>query len=264
LSIPPTKEEQTAIATILFDMDSEIISLETKRDKYKRVKTGMMKELLIGKIRLISSEEKLSQKETINIVKADFKESEKKRHSKQIDEAVIISFLINKFGTENEPLTRFQYTKFSYLIHRKYDHTTAEFQKFAAGPYDPKSRYGGPENIGKGNEYFEMVKNRNGFDAFVAKGNIQEALDYFNQWYGGTFDNWVEQFRNLKPWDLETLTTVDMAVYDLRRKNAEVSVKSIKDYLASIPKWKAKLGKPQFSDFNIQKAINESYKLFGE
>lgn len=54
LLIIPTKEEQAAIATILSDMDSEINVLETKLSKYKKMKDGMMQQLLTGKIRLIS------------------------------------------------------------------------------------------------------------------------------------------------------------------------------------------------------------------
>ena len=53
ISLPHTKEEQTAIASILSDMDAEIEELEAKRDKYIAVRQGMMQQLLIGKIRLI-------------------------------------------------------------------------------------------------------------------------------------------------------------------------------------------------------------------
>lgn len=54
LTIPfPGFEEQTAIATILSDMDAEIAALETRRDKSKDLKQGMMQELLTGRIRLI-------------------------------------------------------------------------------------------------------------------------------------------------------------------------------------------------------------------
>lgn len=49
----PSKPEQTAIATVLSDMDSEIAALETKLAKYRQLKTGMMQQLLTGKIRLI-------------------------------------------------------------------------------------------------------------------------------------------------------------------------------------------------------------------
>jgi type I restriction enzyme, S subunit len=51
--IPKEKEEQTAIATILADMDSEIEKLQSKLDKYKAIKQGMMQELLTGRIRLL-------------------------------------------------------------------------------------------------------------------------------------------------------------------------------------------------------------------
>lgn len=50
---PPTRAEQSAIAQILSDIDSEISELEKKRDKYKQIKHGMMSELLTGNIRLL-------------------------------------------------------------------------------------------------------------------------------------------------------------------------------------------------------------------
>jgi type I restriction enzyme S subunit len=49
----PDYMEQTAIATIFYDMDSEIEALEQKLDKYKNIKSGMMQELLTGRIRLL-------------------------------------------------------------------------------------------------------------------------------------------------------------------------------------------------------------------
>ena len=51
--VPPTIEEQQAIAQILSDMDNEIESLKSKLSKTKAIKDGMMSELLTGKTRLI-------------------------------------------------------------------------------------------------------------------------------------------------------------------------------------------------------------------
>lgn len=48
---PPIKE-QTAIATILSDMDAEIEALEQRLNKTRQLKQGMMQELLTGKTRL--------------------------------------------------------------------------------------------------------------------------------------------------------------------------------------------------------------------
>jgi type I restriction enzyme S subunit len=53
--LPPTKAEQTAIATILSDMDAEIAALEEKLAKARQLKQGMMQELLPGKTRLVES-----------------------------------------------------------------------------------------------------------------------------------------------------------------------------------------------------------------
>lgn len=46
-------DEQTAIATILSDMDTELASLETKLAKARSLKQGMMQELLTVRIRLV-------------------------------------------------------------------------------------------------------------------------------------------------------------------------------------------------------------------
>mgnify|MGYP000686279958 CR=1 FL=1 len=50
----PLYKEQTQIAKILTDMDTEITTLETKRNKYKKIKQGMMQNLLTGRIRLVT------------------------------------------------------------------------------------------------------------------------------------------------------------------------------------------------------------------
>ncbi len=56
IKLPP-REEQTAIATILSDMDAEIEALQQRRAKTRDLKQAMMQELLTGKTRLISSKE---------------------------------------------------------------------------------------------------------------------------------------------------------------------------------------------------------------
>lgn len=53
LQIPSSRAEQAAIANVLSDMDTEIATLETKLAKYRKLKTGMMQQLLTGKIRLV-------------------------------------------------------------------------------------------------------------------------------------------------------------------------------------------------------------------
>ncbi|GHT75022.1 restriction modification system DNA specificity domain-containing protein [Spirochaetia bacterium] len=52
IKLPPKYDEQTAIATILSDMDNEITALEKKLAKAQLIKQGMLQQLLTGKIRL--------------------------------------------------------------------------------------------------------------------------------------------------------------------------------------------------------------------
>lgn len=51
----PKPDEQTAIASVLSDMDTEIEKLESQLTKYQNIKQGMMQTLLTGKIRLIDN-----------------------------------------------------------------------------------------------------------------------------------------------------------------------------------------------------------------
>ena len=53
IKISKDETEQTAIASILSDMDAEITELETKLTKARKIKQGMMQELLTGRIRLV-------------------------------------------------------------------------------------------------------------------------------------------------------------------------------------------------------------------
>lgn len=52
IRLPPSVDEQTAIATVLSDMDAEIEALEARLTKTRDLKQGMMQVLLTGRIRL--------------------------------------------------------------------------------------------------------------------------------------------------------------------------------------------------------------------
>ncbi len=245
----PDYQEQTRIATILSDMDAEISLLEQKLEKQKQIKQGMMQNLLTGKIRLLGNKEE---------------QVKKPKHNEQINEAVVISFLVHKFGTKKYPLSRFRYTKYAYLLHRQSEREARGFDKYAAGPYNPANRYKGAEDIAVKNKYITKVQNPTSQnDAFVVNENIEGALNYFQEWYGTEIQQWIEQFKFYKNEYLEVLTTVDKAICELAQKRNTIDVQNIKVYIDSIPQWKKKLEKPYFSDIEIQRAIDESNKLFG-
>lgn len=51
--LPPTLDEQIAIGNALYDLDAELDTLESRRDKIDNLKQAMMQELLTGKTRLL-------------------------------------------------------------------------------------------------------------------------------------------------------------------------------------------------------------------
>ncbi|MBV1736322.1 MAG: restriction endonuclease subunit S [Candidatus Desulforudis sp.] len=54
--VKPELVEQKAMATILSDMDAEIDALTANLEKARRIKQGMMSELLTGRLRLIKED----------------------------------------------------------------------------------------------------------------------------------------------------------------------------------------------------------------
>jgi len=251
----PPAAEQTAIAAVLSDMDAEIEALERRRDKAKSIKQGMMQQLLTGRIRLVKP-----QAPAVSIG-TDTKAS--KPHSWAFNEAVVISTLTKHFGKEEFPLGRKGYTKLSYLLHRHAERQAEGYLKKAAGPYNPKTKYGGPERIALESGYIRDHK-RGPYTGLIAADNIAEAEGYFEKWYGKNTIQWLEQFRFKKNDDLELLTTVDMAAEELRKTGKTVHVVGVKSVISSHPEWKAKLDREVFSDNNIVKAIETSRRLFGE
>lgn len=55
IRLPAEETEQVAIASILSDMDTELLELEARRNKTRNIKQAMMQELLTGKTRLVGS-----------------------------------------------------------------------------------------------------------------------------------------------------------------------------------------------------------------
>jgi type I restriction enzyme S subunit len=254
--LPPI-EEQIAIAAALYDMDTEIAALETKLTKARKLKTGMMQELLTGRIRLVRSS--ASVVPFVVVQQADVNLN--KSHNPQINEAVVIAVLASRFGTKQYPLARVRRTKLTYLLHRHVEHAAKGFLKKAAGPYNPATRYGGPEKIALNNRYVRSHNNGK-YEGFVAADNIAQAIGYFEKWYGSPVLEWMEQFRRKPTEELELLSTVDMASEDLRNEGKAVSLSAVKQVLRSNSEWKAKLDRPVFSDSKIAAAIQLCHQLF--
>ncbi|MDE0159947.1 MAG: restriction endonuclease subunit S [Candidatus Dadabacteria bacterium] len=251
----PSYDEQVAIVSVLSDMDAEIAALEQRRAKIADLKKAMMQELLTGKTRLVEPQALDEQ--------TDAALGNAKGHNWAINEAVVIATLVKHFGGEDYPLGRKRYTKLSYLLHRHVEREADGYLKKAAGPYNPQTKYGGPEKIAKQNGYITQHKGLKGHSGFIAADNIAQAEGYFEKWYGPEVIQWLEQFRYKKNDDLELLATVDMAALELRASGKSVTVAAVKDVITSHPEWEAKLDRTAFSDANIAEAIKQSDALLG-
>lgn len=254
----PVPAEQTAIAAILSDLDAELVALETKLAKAHRIKQGMMEELLTGRIRLVQPAARIIPIPTRNQAAP----AASKSHNWQINEAVIIGVLAKNFGSEKFPLARKRCTKLTYLLHRQVERQAEGYLKKAAGPYNPATRYKGPEGIALKNRYVRQLNTP--YPGFVAAGNSAEAEAYFSQWYGPEVLPWLEQFRYRKTDELELLTTVDMAMEDLRREGQEVNLGAVKQVIRNHPEWEAKLEREIFADSNIIRAMTECREILGD
>jgi type I restriction enzyme S subunit len=254
--IVPSGKEQEAIAAVLSDLDAEIAAFESRLIKARQIKQGMMQELLTGRIRLIRpSAEVLSFPAKVSASVADVS------HNTHFNEAVVIAVLSAKFGSETFPLGRFRRTKFSYLLHRHVEHEAAGFLKKAAGPYNPRTRYGGAEKIALHNQYVHVTHTAKG-EGFVADENIAQAEGYFEKWYEAEALTWLEQFRYQKNDALELLSTVDMASEELSSAGKVVTTSAVKRIIQDSPEWKAKLNRSVFSDDNIAATIQTCRQLF--
>ncbi|MCF8111656.1 MAG: restriction endonuclease subunit S [Desulfobacteraceae bacterium] len=249
----PHIDEQSAIASVLSDMDAEIEVLERRREKAKQIKQGMMQQLLTGRVRLIDLQPVVDRPE------AEFEAS--KSHRWAFDEAVLIATLVKHFGNAQFPMGRKRYTKFSYLFHRCTGKQPDGYLKKAAGPYNPKTKYGGPEKIAIEKDFIREHKSGR-YSGFVAGDNISQAESYFKKWYGSEIIQWLDQFRFMKTDELELLTTVDMAVCELEEEGKPVNIVKVKDLIRSHTEWEAKLGRSIFSEECIASAIEKSIDLF--
>jgi type I restriction enzyme S subunit len=252
----PHLTEQLAISVILNDLHADIDALEMKLSKARRLKQGIAQELLTGRIRLV--------RPSAQVLSFPVKESAGSAdasHNTHFNEAVVIAVLSAKFGSETFPLGRFRRTKFSYLLHRHVEHEAAGFMKKAAGPYNPRTRYGGAEKIALQNRYVRVLSTGKS-EGFVADENIAQAEGYFDKWYGAEALTWLEQFRYQKNDELELLTTVDMACEDLSREGKAVTLSAVKQIIHDSPEWKAKLNRAVFSDDNIATTIQSCGQLF--
>ncbi|MDR0994060.1 MAG: restriction endonuclease subunit S [Verrucomicrobiota bacterium] len=210
---------------------------------------------------VLAVEESSLDVEEVKVVAA--KKPKQQKHSFGFEDAVVLAVLVKEFGSNDHPFTAFDGQKFPYLFHRHVEGVAKGYEKFAAGPYNRALKHKTAQPIAIKKNYIRRHVGK--YRGFVVDANILEAETYFNKWFGADTLRWMDQFRCIpnRKAELELLTTVDMAMVELRKANKPITVANVKNVIQSNKAWKAKLTRPIFSDENIDRAIKWSERLFG-
>ena len=208
----------------------------------------------------------LDEEETIQPATVHPIVPEEKKEPKEptpFDEAILISALVREISSEEFPMGNFRIQKFTYLVHRaEQSNVLRSYYKHAAGPYNPSLKYQGPVKIALDNGYIQEheYQKRKGFITGLEISNIDKYLP--KRSFTDVLDWVVETFKYVKSAKLELLTTVDYAILELTEQGTDITVDSIKKFIASDEEWAPKLKRKIFSDWNIEKAIGELREWF--
>lgn len=207
LPIPPIIE-QSAIANILTTMDNEIESLEEERDKYFRVKEGMMQKLLTGQIRLVETEAKVVAMPKAKGANVHFKRS------------VLAAEIANRLCEE----PTFGHVKMEKLIflteHLCHIDTGSHYHRDAAGPYDNTALRSIDKQM-KQHQWFALTKKDKGY-RYQPMDKRGDHKKYFDKYYASVlpmFDKVIETFKTSSTEQCEIVATLYSAWNDLLHRS---------------------------------------------
>ena len=228
----------------------EKINLQSQNQRLQEVRDILLPRLIMG---MIDVDHLTVEKETAEVINLEI---QKKEVSKEFKEAVLIAMLTDRFGSEQYPLGRKRYTKLSYLFHRYSDNKIQDYLRKAAGPYNPKTKYGGPEKIALNSKYIQNWKSDNKMTGFVTAEKIEDAKNYFpHYWQVADLDWLTNEFKFKSNDELELLATVDNSLVELANKNMDFNTANVLAIIKSEKEWQAKLERTVFNDANVEKAI---------
>lgn len=201
-------QEQSAIANVLTTMDNEIESLEEERDKYIRVKEGMMQKLLTGQIRLVETEAKVVAMPKAKGANVHFKRS------------VLAAEIANRLCEE----PTFGHVKMEKLIflteHLCHIDTGSHYHRDAAGPYDNTALRSIDKQM-KQHQWFALTKKDKGY-RYLPMDKRGDHKKYFDKYYAAVlpmFDKVIETFNTSSTEQCEIVATLYSAWDDLQHRN---------------------------------------------
>ena len=240
-------------------IDHLISGIERQVALLGEYKTRLVSDVVTGKVAIqdIAAQESKEISQQAKIIEFTPKQSEWN------EDVVMLTVLVNSFGTEAFPFTAFDCQKCHYLLRRRIEGTAENYLQNVGGVYNKFLKY---EVLPLALEMKYIRKPQGRIKGFVTGEKASEAITYFSEKYGDEPINWmVGKFRYLKnrKEELELLTTVDWSMVELRRRKVTVTIQTVKNLIQANKIWRDKLKKPHFSDENIIRAIEWSYKHFG-
>ena len=204
VAIPSTRKEQIAIVTVLRTMDNEIESLEEERDKYIRLKEGMMQKLLTGQIRLVEAAKKQEESPKAKTANVYFKRS------------VLAAEIADRLCEERT----FGHVKMEKLIflteHLCHIDIDSHYHRDAAGPYDNRALRSIDSQMKK-QMWFEAKKEDKGY-RYLPMQNRGGHKKYFEKYYADVmpmFEKIIDTFKTSSTEQCEIVATLYSAWDDL-------------------------------------------------
>ena len=206
INIPPSQEEQSAIASVLSSMDEEISALEAKRDKYTAIKQGMMQQLLTGKIRLVET----AVKTNATSANVYFRRS------------VLAAEIADRLCDE-PTFGHVKMEKILFLSERLcHIDIGSHYHRDAAGPYDNTALRSIDSQLKK-QKWFDVKRTEKG-NRYVPMQNRGKHKTYFNRYYSDVlpiFDKIINTFKTQRTEQCEIVATLYSAWEDLLHSNKD-------------------------------------------
>ncbi len=180
--------------------------------------------------------------------------------STQFKQAAIFAWVVQNLYEPPRPVSRFRVGKTIYLIEQATSPTLFnDFSKQAAGPYDPKLRYRGPESIAVRQMRWLVAADSS---HFAPGPRIDDVARYVSRYVDlRAARRVVEEFRDFGDDALERWTTVDMAARETASLGGTVDCPSVLAYIEASPQWKGKLDRQAFAPELVESALRGLRKL---
>jgi len=216
VKLPAEKEEQTAIASVLSDMDAEIAALETRRTKTRALKQAMMQELLTGRTRLLIPDAK-----PVGEVAA---QTEGRKANVHFLRSVLAAEIVDQLH-DQPTFGHVKLEKMMFLTeHLCQVDTGSTYHRKAAGPYDNRALRSIDSQLQK-RQWFEARKQEGRYQ-YVPLAKRGGHKPYFDRHFSGiveTFEKILDTFKTAKTVQCEIVATLLAAWSDLLREKGTVS-----------------------------------------